>query len=177
MRLFRAALVAGVVLGAGPMAAESLRTHQTVHGDVAKAHVLACEPGALEARADDGQFRGLLDQIRQPDGGFTVHAVTGQQPTTGYALSIYKGREMTKPAGDLKLVDLLRFARANQDLLRQPDNYFGVWHDPKSNMVYMDISIVVKSAAEAERLGRQNQQFAYFDLEEGQSIDIDQEAA
>jgi hypothetical protein len=130
------------------------------------------------ARQDrGGRFRGLLDQIREPNGGFTVHAVTGRQPTSGYALSIYKDRETTKPAQDLELIDLVRFATANEDLLRQPDNYFGVWHDPESNLVYMDISIVVRSAAEAERLGRQNQQGSYFDLGDGQLVDIEEEAA
>jgi hypothetical protein len=204
MRLFRIALVAGVVLSAGSMTAQPLRVHHAATGGVATGHLTA---SGQDLRADlfsrnlsghskvrftaattgvqpDGtrpdrgaRFRGLLDQIKQPNGGFTVHAMTGRQPTSGYALSIYKDRETTKPVEDLELIDLVRFAKANEDLLRHPDNYFGVWHDPKSNLVYLDISIVVRSAAEAERLGRQNQQGSYFDLEEGQLVDIEEEAA
>jgi hypothetical protein len=145
-------------------------------GEVQQKAPFSPSPGDAIRKAGD-RFGRLLDQIKQPDGGFTVHAVTGRQPTTGYALSLYKGRETTKPAEDLKLVDLVRFAMANEDLLRQPDHYFGVWHNPKNNLIYMDVSRVVQSAAEAERLGRQNQQLTYFDLAEGQSIDIEKEAA
>ena len=203
MRLFRIALVAGIALSAGPMAAQPLRVHHTAPGDVATGHLTACQKNL---RADSsgrdlsghsrfrstafrtgeagrngqesaGRFQGLLDRIKQPNGGFTLHAVTGRQPTSGYALSIYKDRETTKPVKDIELIDLVRFAKANEDLLRQPDNYFGVWHDPKSNLVYMDISIVLRSAAEAEHLGRLNQQGSYFDLEGGQLVDIEEEAA
>jgi hypothetical protein len=204
MRLFRVALVTGLTLSAASITAQPVRIHDSAAGRLATGHLTAWEKNqradlfrrdlsghskvrftpattghqAKETRQDrDAWFRGLLDQIKQPNGGFTVHAVTGRQPTSGYALSIYKDRETTKPVVDLQLIDLVRFAKENEDLLRQPDNYFGVWHDPKSNLVYLDISIVVRSATEAERLGRQNQQGAYFDLEEGQLVDIEEEAA
>jgi hypothetical protein len=167
MRLFRVALIAGLVFSAGSMAAQPLRVHQADARDAATG-----SPAARERN-----LRGLLDQVKQPNGGFTMHAVTGRRPTSGFALSIYKDRETTKPVKNLEVIDLVQFAKANEDLLRQPDNYFGVWHDPKSNLVYMDISIVVTSATEAERLGRQNRQGSYFDLQEGQLVDIEDEAA
>ena len=203
MRLFKVALVVGVVLSAGSITAQPLRVHHIAADDVAtgfpaarernlpagpsqrglsghsKVRVTAATTHQPDATREErsARFRRLLEQVKQPNGGFTVHAVTGRRPTSGYALSIYKDRETTKPVKDLELIDLVQFAKANEDLLRQPDNYFGVWHDPKSNLVYMDISIVVRSAAEAERLGRQNQQGSYFDLEEGQLVDIEEEAA
>jgi hypothetical protein len=130
--------------------------------------------GAAEVRP---HFAKLVDQISQPDGGFTAHAVTGEQPKTGFALSIHKGREVVKPAKDLTLLDLATFARDNHDLLSQRDNYFGAWHNPADGQVYLDISRVTQDRAEAERLGREHNQIAYFDLEAGQSVTVMKGAA
>jgi len=129
-----------------------------------------------ESGADRPGFRKLVDQIKQPDGGFTVHAVTGDQPTKGYALSIYKGRETILPVAGLKLAHLARFAKDNHDLLKQPDHYFGAWHNPDDGKVYLDVSKVVKTELEAERQAREHKQIAYFDLEHGRSVNV-QEAA
>lgn len=117
-------------------------------------------------------FAGLLKTIGQPDGGFTVQPVSGAQPKTGYALSLFKGRERVRDVGTLKLTDLAQFAKDNKDLLSQSDNYFGAWHNPEDHKIYMDVSKVVTDASEAERLGRDNDQLAYFDLGKGQSVPI-----
>lgn len=123
------------------------------------------------------EYSKLLSTIRQPDAGFTVHAVTGKQPVKGYALSMFKGRETVKPVKDLTLLDLARFAKQNKDLLSQKDNYFGAWHNPANHAVYLDVSKIVSTPAEAERLGREHSQLAYFDLGHGRSVDIEKEAA
>lgn len=115
---------------------------------------------------------GMMANISKPDGGFTYHAVTGHQPTTGYALSIYKGHEKVLDAKTMTPKDLVKFAMANRDLLSQKDNFFGAWHNPADGKVYLDISKVVGNPQQAERLGRANNQLAYFDLAGGKSVDI-----
>lgn len=117
------------------------------------------------------QFTSLVNQIKQPDGGFTVHAATGKVPTTGYAVSIYKGREKVVPAQSLTLKDLVTFSAQNADLLGEANNFFGAWHNPADGQVYMDVSKVVDSPAEAEKLGQDFDQIAYFDLAHGKSIE------
>lgn len=115
---------------------------------------------------------GMVSQIAKPDGGFTYHAVTGHQPTTGYALSIFKGRERVLDVKTLTPSDLVKFARDNHDILSQKGNYFGAWHNPADGKVYLDISKVVSTPQQAEALGRAHNQLAYFDLAGGHSVEI-----
>lgn len=129
-------------------------------------------PAVAKETAGAKGLPGMMAQIAKPDGGFTYHAVTGNQPTTGYALSIYKGRESVLDAKTMTPTDLVKFASANRDLLSQRDNYFGAWHNPSDGKVYLDVSKVVSSAAKAETLGRANNQLAYFDLAGGKSVEI-----
>lgn len=115
---------------------------------------------------------GVLEAINQADGGFTYHAVTGEQPTTGYALSIHKDRESVMDTTTANAVALANYADRNWDLLSQKGNYLGGWHDPNDGKVYLDVSTVVKTAEEAEQMARDAQQIAYFDLVKGVSIKL-----
>jgi len=118
------------------------------------------------------EFAGLLKSISKPDAGFTYHAVSHRQPKTGYALSIYKSREQLHTAKSITPADLARYVRKNSDLLAKGDHYLGAWHNPKDDKVYLDVSRVVRTAQEAERLGRDHNQEAYFDLHRGKSVEI-----
>lgn len=119
-----------------------------------------------------GPSAGLLDAIKKADGGFTYNAVTGEQPKTGYALSLHKDREQVLDAKQVSLVTLAQYAQDNRSLLGQPNNFLGAWHNPVDDKIYIDVSTVVKSATEAERLAREAHQLAYFDLEHGKSIEV-----
>lgn len=114
----------------------------------------------------------VLEQIHTPDGGFTYHAVTGAQPTTGYALSVHPERGALMNDQEADVVALAEYAAKNWDLLSQENNFLGGWHNPDDGKVYLDVSTVVQTEAEAERLGREADQLAYFDLVKGQSIKI-----
>jgi hypothetical protein len=121
---------------------------------------------------ESGGLAGLLHDVAQPDGGFTYSPLSQTKPITGYALSVYKGREQALPLSEVTPQALARYTKANWDLLSQENNYLGAWHNPENHQVYLDISTVVKSPEEAERLGRQHQQLAYFDLQKGQSVSL-----
>jgi hypothetical protein len=46
----------------------------------------------------------------------------------------------------------------------------GGWLDEETGLVYLDLSVVVDGAEEAEQLARQHNQEAYYDLERGQTV-------
>ena len=53
---------------------------------------------------------------------------------------------------------------ANAALLAQPGNHFGAWNDTENGQVCLDISVVVFNEDEAQELGRQHDQIAFFNL-------------
>lgn len=114
---------------------------------------------------------GILDAIQKADGGFTYNPLTGHSPTSGYALSLHKDRE--RVLNEMSLVHLAQYAKDNNDLLSAADNYLGGWHNPEDGKFYLDVSTVVKNPSDAERLGREHHQLAYFDLSKGQSVPIE----
>jgi len=118
------------------------------------------------------KVEGILDAIGRADGGFTYHAVTGDQPKVGFALSLHPDREAIMDDSKATVVALASYAAKNWDLLKETNNYMGGWHNPEDGKVYLDVSTVVDSAAEAERLCREANQIAYFDLVKGQSIKV-----
>jgi hypothetical protein len=118
------------------------------------------------------KVEGILDAIGRADGGFTYHAVTGDQPKVGFALSLHPDREAIMDDSKATVVALASYAAKNWDLLKDTNNYMGGWHNPEDGKVYLDVSTVVETAAEAERLCREANQIAYFDLVKGQSIKV-----
>jgi hypothetical protein len=131
---------------------------QTVHGG----------GGDLGAAA----VRSLQQRLSQPDGGFSIHTRSGRQPRTGYMVSIYPDRSVSKPAAQVEPAEIKRFLRANKDILRRPHHHFGGWHDPKTGMVWFDVAVRTRAREAAEALGRRHNQLAYYDLVAGKSVDI-----
>lgn len=140
------------------------------------------QPRAGDGRwSDDGSDDGgvavadeptLLDRLRAPDGGFTVHPVTHESPTTGYMVSPYPDRSESMPIGEVTAAALARFVVKNRDVLSQPGHYFGGWHDPKTGQVWLDISIRAETPEAATALAHEHAQIAYFDLAAGRSVDV-----
>lgn len=129
------------------------------------------------ATADGGMgLGGMFGRIRQPDGGFTYQPLTGAEPKTGYALSIFPDRSFATDAKDLSLDDLDGYLDKNADLLADPNNYVGGWHDPATGKVFLDVSRVVTDEYEAATLARRHDQIAYFDLGRGASVTVNPDA-
>jgi hypothetical protein len=150
---------------------------------IAQKFVSVLKYSPAQPRDDQGQWTtgglptlpkvsGILDAIHRADGGFTYHAVTGEQPTTGFALSLHPDREAIMDDSQATVVALAQYAAKNWDLLKESGNFMGGWHNPDDGKVYLDVSTVVKTAEEADRLAREAKQIAYFDLVKGQSIKI-----
>ncbi len=132
--------------------------------------LFATKPGGTLAADSRPGLQKLIEQVHTPDGGFTVHPTTGEQPTTGFVVSIYKGRENVIPVDKLTPADLVRHVRANIDLLSQDGNFVGAWHNPEDHKVYLDVSRVESDRAVAQQLAETHNQIAYFDLQKGVSV-------
>ena len=117
----------------------------------------------------------FFERLAQPDGGFTVSAVTGAEPTGAghYSVSPYPDAAMAVSVDKLTPKDLAAYVRGHMALLTKDQHYFGGWHDPETHTAYLDVSRVVNSPAEAEQLAREHQQIAYFDFGTGKSVRVD----
>lgn len=118
------------------------------------------------------QSSAMMRRIQEADGGFTYDAQTGKLRTDGFVVAIHSDRERVIDAKEVTLATLVEYAKANQDLLTQTNKFLGGWHNPENGKVYLDVSTVVSTAAEAEALGRQFKQIAYFDMAIGKSVNI-----
>jgi 2'-5' RNA ligase len=108
-----------------------------------------------------------------PDGGVTLQPLTGHQPTSGFAVSIYPERGMVIPhATELTKETLAQFVDLNGDLLSQGNHYLGLWNDPADGRVHLDISVVKHTEKEAAALGKKHNQISYFNFATGSSVNV-----
>lgn len=124
----------------------------------------------IKANTPEAQTVALLDRLTKPDGGFTYDPKTESEPTAGYVVATHPDRSKIFDAATLTKEDLVDYVDANWDLLQQPGEHLGAWHDPKTGKAWLDVSRVVSSRTEAERLAREHKQIAFFDLKGGTSI-------
>lgn len=105
------------------------------------------------------------------NGGQTRDPYTGAQPEDGYVVSPYKDHELTldHPPTEAEIQKYLEQKRAV--LASDPRNRFGSWRTDDGRHV-LDVSRHVTDAAEAQRLGRANDQEAYFDVAKGESVPV-----
>ena len=118
----------------------------------------------------------LFKRLSAKDGGFTYQPMTGKEPTRGFALSTYPQRSWAKPASELKLTDLVAYAKNNADLFARSNHFLGAWHDPETDQVFLDISVLTEDRKKAERLAHKYDQIAYFDIGEGKSVTVNRDA-
>jgi hypothetical protein len=104
--------------------------------------------------------------------GSTYSVARGEQPASGYAVSVFPERTARVPGADITPEDLHAFVSDNADLLKDPRNVVGTWHDPKSNATYLDVTTVVPDRERAVALGRAHlgNQKGVYDLEKGEFI-------
>lgn len=121
-------------------------------------------------------MQSMLSRVAEKDGGFTYQPLSDREPKGGYAVSIYPDRSFAKDVNALQFADLKRYVRANKDLLSQPDHFIGAWHDPETDKVYLDISIVSDDEKKAADLASRHDQIAYFDLGKGASVTVNRSA-
>lgn len=110
------------------------------------------------------ELKEFVGRLREPDGGFTWQPHTNDQPGSGYAVSIFPERSHVLDSKDVTTEALHDYLRRNEDLLSDPINHFGAWHDPETGKAHLDISVVTPQEAWAQELARRHNQKTYFDF-------------
>lgn len=126
----------------------------------------------------------LLKGIHSPDSGATLAIkddYTAVVPTTGFCASPYpehsKVFESSKDVDIGAILDYLSsIEEKDASIFSDDETYLGLWNDPKTGKVYLDISKRYHTAEEARIACEKNDQIAYFDLQTFQSVDVDRNA-
>lgn len=105
----------------------------------------------------------LLAQIAADNAdGFTVDAVTLEPVTKGYAVSLAATQNSFGAEGLARVID---YVTAHSEV-----NAYGGWLNSDNNQYYYDATVICTTREEAEALARENNQIAYFDLENMEEI-------
>jgi len=137
-------------------------------------------PAAARGEGIQAVFGNILTGSGTPigDSGFTYNMVTGEQPTSGFAVSPYKQFETkVKLAGAShdEIVNAFQdFFVEHLDLLQHDGNFLGGWVNPADGYLYLDVSTVLDNQLVAEDLARANDQIAYFNLGKGEAVVVPQ---
>ena len=104
------------------------------------------------------------------NGGATYNPATDSEPTKGYAVSPFKQHERVFPAKEFCDRNIRQYLGRRKPLFQDSRICLGAWVD--SDKVYLDCSLVVNTAQEAESLCREHQQLAYFNLETLETVRV-----
>jgi predicted GNAT family acetyltransferase len=110
--------------------------------------------------------KDIWDKVKKTGGGFTYNPYSRQFMTTGYAVSIYPEKEISRVIDpkDFTLGELENFIEDRKHLLTRAENSVGGWLDPESGKLYLDVAFTTPSRPLAEYAGQQFNQKAVGDL-------------
>lgn len=133
----------------------------------------------------DVKLDEVLKDLRKPDSGATLSAnrnsTKAKIPVVGFCASPYPEHSVVfDNPEDVTLDSLLDFEerinKESEGIFSQEDVYIGLWNDPATGKIYLDVSKRYDTAEEARIACEQNDQIAYFDLQTFESVDVDREA-
>ena len=102
------------------------------------------------------------------EGGFTL-PLNFQDPPARFLVSDAGGAEFDHEPTEAETV---AFVRAHWGKLAAPGTYFGGWRNPEGRH-FLDVTRAHADRSAALAAGRQNRQFAIFDVEAGESIPVE----
>lgn len=126
--------------------------------------------------ADEVEANRILSLAMEPDGGATWNPKNKTLVKQGFAISPFPERSVSIPANELREDDIQNYLDRNDDLLSQSGHHLGIWHDPKTDTIFLDISVVVDDVEEAKALCKKYDQVAFFDFQTMESVDVDRTA-
>lgn len=97
--------------------------------------------------------------------GFTVNAKTLQPVTSGYVVAVKGTQNSFGPSGLRRVVEY--------QITHKEINAFGGWLDTESGLYYYDACIIVRTIGEAMTLAKENEQIAFFCLDNGKEYNQD----
>lgn len=117
-------------------------------------------------------FDDLMARVSAPGGGFTYSPLDDAHRVEGLSLALHPELGVQLNAASMTAEDVARFALENAAALSEPGAHFGAWHDTDTGDVFLDVAHVVATTGEAESLGRERDQIAYYDLSKGETVAI-----
>lgn len=121
-----------------------------------------------------------LESIEEPDGGATIafsgNANESAYVKEGFAYSPYPELTVAIPHSEITSDDIISYVRKNEEILLKEGNKFGVWHDPDTGIIYLDVSVVTEDAATAREDCLDQDQIAFYDMQMGESVIVDRNA-
>lgn len=112
-----------------------------------------------------------IAEIHNREGGSTISLITGQPITEGYAVAIKESVEEIIPFEQITDEQIKEYKEKHKTILAEdPKRTIGTW--VSDGKTYLDISTVLPTQAEAEKIGRATNQKAIFDLRAKQDIVI-----
>lgn len=119
----------------------------------------------------------VLNTTAEPDGGSTYNPYVKTSPQVGFCYSPYPERSVEfSSVDDLTLSTYEDYCERNKDLLSKENHYVGTWNDPVTGKIYLDVSVNTMDAKEARKQCEDNDQIAYFDLQDFSSVTVNQNA-
>jgi|WetSurSiteA1Bulk_404760.scaffolds.fasta_scaffold44030_2 hypothetical protein len=104
-------------------------------------------------------------------GGFTYSVISHKSPNKGKVLSIYPERQEIH-SSKLSEDAIEAYRTRNMDLLADPKNYLGGWFNDADGQIYLDVSMIVDSDAEAFDACKKHNQFGYWDLGKKEYVEV-----
>lgn len=125
------------------------------------------------------ETKDVLKTVNQPDGGATFNPLNNKTPSSGFCYSPYpevsKTVKFTDNLSENKEI-LLNYLNENKSLLEKENHYIGLWNDPATGIIYMDVSVHSMNAKEVRIGCEEKDQIAYFDLQTFESVTVNQDA-
>ena len=125
------------------------------------------------------ETRDVLKTVNQPDGGATFNPLNNKTPSSGFCYSPYpevsKTVKFSEDLAENKNI-LLNYLKENKELLEKENHYIGLWNDPETGIIYMDVSVHSMNAKEVRIGCEEKDQIAYFDLQTFESVTVNQNA-
>lgn len=131
----------------------------------------------LDGRFNYSDIEDIVSGVSEPDGGATWNPHTQLSPNSGFCYSPYPERSRKITPEDVTPKNIAKYMKDNADVFDNDDNAFvGLWNDPKTGDVYLDVSVVTDDASEAREKCKEFDQIAFFDLQCYESVEVDRNA-
>ena len=117
------------------------------------------------------QFQILSQEVKAPEGGFTIDINTGRRPDSGTSVSL-PGHEKAMPAAQATPGAIKGYTKANAKVLTQPGNHLGGWNESPASgpEAFLDVSTVIPDEVDARRAIMDRNQIAGFNLDSVESV-------
>lgn len=132
-------------------------------------------PQSVHGSGARGASRGDIESDIEDSGGFTVDPATGARPTEGYMVALEQF-EQIYPPGTLTVAKIGKYRATNWAQFSDIEGaHWGGWKEADGTITF-DVSIHTDSLETAMETGRQWNQKAIYNLDDGTEIFLDEAA-